>query len=409
MLEELCDQAHTLCVGILALIGQGYFIDLSSVSTPAELPEEYQLKVICKAVSPPPGVKTWSPLLMSIFNDLPLNLLSPALKCMATVGAEGIPCSHLTLCADLPPQNRAQLTALQTKLIDEVKAETCDTALCTDELQTISSLLTGSIDSLLNESVSKHLIDFAVISKYVREHPNTLGTTILARLQVKHYGHIVQFLRQTLGLIAYYSLLAAQLSYDLKGGKQGKDDAEVEGKGVGRTTNAADTLTEAAPVTYRELVPLDWESLQNNAEANANRELSIPAPALLLEEELALVKAEDEGEQWEIRIGSCTVQDENSSTVAPQAAAGDAAAYTLPLPPPPTAQHSQANYEAAWTLLQNPKNSKEHDAVLVLLSDLGADDIESLGLLEEEHIRQLAALLKVVPSKRLLAVCSVAL
>ena len=156
-------------------------------------------------------------------------------------------------------------------------------------------------------------------------------------------------------------------------------------------------------------MPLDWESLQNNTEANANRELGIPAPALLLEEELALVKAEDEGEQWEIRMGSCTEQDENSSTVAPQVAAGDAAAYTLPLPPPPTAQHSQVNYEAAWTILQNPKNSKEHEAVLILLSDLGADDIESLELLEEEHIRQLAALLKVVPSKRLLAVCSVAL
>jgi hypothetical protein len=410
-LEEFCDQALTLCVGILALIGQGYFSDLNSVSSPAELSEDYQLKSICKAVPPPPGVKAWSPLLMSIFSNLPLNLLSPALKCMAAVGAEGNPCSHSTLCADIPQQNRAQLTALQTRLIEEVKAETCDTALYTAELQTISSLLTSSIDTLLNESVNKQFIDYAVISKYVKEHPNTLGTTVLARLQVKHYGCVVQYLRQTLGLIAYYSLLAAQLRYDLKSGKQGRSAGEAEG--LGHTTNAPDCETETAPVTYRELVPDDWESLQNNTKANINRELSIPAPALLLEEELDRVEVEEEGERWEIRVGSrnvvCNVMDGSSGSDAcpPPAEQGDAATVTPP-PFPPAAQLDLSTYEAAWTILQKHDNSKRYEATSTLLSDLGADDAGSLGLLDEEHIRQLAALLKLVPSKRFLAACRVA-
>jgi hypothetical protein len=405
-LEELCDQAHTLCVGILALIGQGYFIDLKSVCSPAEMAVEYQLKSICKAVPPPPGVKAWSPLLMSIISNSPLNFLSPTLKCMAAVGAEGNPCSHSTLCANLPLQNRAQLTALQTRLIEEVKAETCDTAQYTDELQTISSLLTTSIDTLLNESVSKQLIDFAVISKYVKEHPNTLGTTVLARLQVKHYGCVVQYLRQTLGLIAYYSLLAAQLRYDLKSGKQGRSAGEAEG--LGHTTHARDFVTETAPVTYRELVPDDWESLQINTGASINRELSIPAPALLLEEELVRVEIEEEGERWEIRVGSryvvCNEVDGSSGSDAspPPAEQGDAATVTPP-PFPPAAQLDLFTYEAAWTILQKHENSKNYEATSALLSDLGADDAESLGLLEEEHIRQLAALLKLVPSKRFLA------
>ena len=318
VLDALCDQALTLCLGILGLIGQGYFNDLAS-SVSETISEKYSLSSLFAHIKPPTGSKGWSPLLKSILNDLPLCKLFPAVKCLAIAGAEGSPCSHSQLCAELPQVNKEHHIALQKQIIEAVKNKSYDTSLITVELQAISSLLSGISDDILNENSSKPLADVTVISKYIKDYPNTLGAIIVDRLKVKHYGQIMQFLRQTLGHVAYNSLLVAQQNYDLKGtmdGKQGYqgDLGNLVGQRVqGGQSDVSNTTERRAPlkiikqpVTYRERVPIDWESLQNVRESSVNREHYTPAPALLLQVELGRTELREVDDEWEIVAGSYT-------------------------------------------------------------------------------------------------------
>jgi hypothetical protein len=316
LLDALCDQALTLCLGMLGLIGQGFFDDLA-LSESEALSEKYRLGSIFSHITPPPGGRGWSPLLKSILNEFPLGKLLAAIKCLAIAGAEGSPCSHSPLCAELPQVNKDHLKALQAQIIEAVKDVTCDTSLITDELQTISSLLSGILENILNENINKSLSDFTVISKYVKDYPHSLGAVILDKLKVKHYGRVMQFLRQTLGHVAHNSLLAAQLSYDLKGVKDTKEGKQREQVKQGESTTTSTLLKTAThPVTYRERVPDDWECFQNEKEVSTNRELNTSAPALLLEEELARIELEKADDEWEIVAGSYTGGGMSDTTIA---------------------------------------------------------------------------------------------
>jgi hypothetical protein len=310
LLDGLCDHALTLCLGMLGLIGQGFFSDLV-LSKSEALSDRYRLASLSSHITPPPGGRGWSPMLKHILDEFPLGKLLAAIKCLAIAGAEGSPCSHSTLCAELPQVNKDRLNALQEQVIEAVKDITCDTSLITNELQTISSLLSGVLENVLNENINKPLLDFSVISKYVRDYPHSLGAVILDKLKVKHYGRVMQFLRQTLGHVAHNSLLAAQLSYDLEGLKGTKDGKGMKDGKQGEQGQQGEVITTTTqrkaathPVTYRERVPDDWELFQNEKEVSTNRELNTPAPELLLQEQLARIDLEKADDEWEIVAGS---------------------------------------------------------------------------------------------------------
>jgi hypothetical protein len=131
----------------------------------------------------------------------------------------------------------------------------------------------------------------------------------------------VHLLRQTLGLIAYYNLQAAQLSYDRKG--KGKSNREGRGDVSNADTDTdMDTVTAATTLTYRELVPQDWEDLRDVSQAEANPELcftasslslslSHPQPHSLVEGEFTLnseAEAEDADKEWN-NLEDCLVAE----------------------------------------------------------------------------------------------------
>ena len=430
-LEGMCDQALSLCLGTLSLIaegegeGEGYFHDLGAVSRAADLPLKYGLPSLLSKIPLPPGAECWSSLLVSILSDFRLPQLFTAIKCIAIIGTDGVACGHSALSAELPEEDKARLLSLQSKLIDEVKEGKGDVASMTDDLQTISSLLTGAMDSMLNDNGNKLLTASTVISKYLREHPHTLGATILSRLKVKHYGQTVHLLRQTLGLIAYHNLQAAQLSYDQKGksNRQGKGDVPSD----------AVTVTAVTALTYRELVPLDWEDLQDASQAELNPELCFTAPSLslsnhyhhsLINRELPLNSEYGEADQeWNIAEGHFAAEkDVEAETGIISAVENEATSdidmeieiedrYVIATPQVDerkpislaVGESVLPDLSAAWAILMNPTYSTNPRELQRVVEDvLGIFEMDHLQYCTEEEVRQLATLLKYVPSRRLL-------
>lgn len=436
-LEGMCDQALSLCLGTLSLIvegesegeGEGYFHDLGAVSHAADLPQKYGLPNILSKIPLPPGAECWSSLLVSVLSDFRLPQLFTAIKCIAIIGTDGIACGHSALSAELPEEDKARLLSLQSKLIDKVKEGKGDVASMTDDLQTISSLLTGAMDSMLNDNGNKLLTASPVISKYLREHPHSLGATILSRLQIKHYAQIVHLLRQTLGLIAYHNLQAAQLSYDQKGksNRQGKGDVPSD----------ADTVTAVTALTYRELVPLDWEDLQDDSQTELNPELCFTAPSLslshhyhhsLIKRELPLNLEYGEADQeWNIAEGYFAAEkDAEAETGMIRAVENETISdidievdmeieiedrYVIAAPQLNESKPTSLvvggsvlpDLSAAWAILINPTYSSSPRELQRVLEDvLGIFEMDHLQYCTEEEVRQLATLLKYVPSRRLL-------
>ena len=387
-MEDLCEQALALCLGVLRLISQDYFRGLSNLSS-TQLPPEYHAKIFISNISLPPGMKRWSQDLLTLL-EFPLGKLFAAFKCVAQVATEGVACCHLSLCADLPVDSKKRLMGIQDKVVEEVKAAECDVTTVTAELQTISSLLTDSLDSLLNDTGDKLLTKVTAIEKYLKEQQNKLANLLLPKLRIKHYGAVVRFLRQTLGLIAYHNLQAVQLSYSTNKRNESDESSMNNESGIRYEV-------------YQEMVPSDWEALQNTPDVTIFPELSVSAPVLLMEHELHILEKErrkDESgiidEDWMISTPleyGIKVPSSDVSTLN-QKNAQDIKEKSV------TA--TKVEYFNAWAILKDPSSASCPSSVSQALEDLGVYDADSLEFLDEEDKATLSGLLKRVPGKKLL-------
>lgn len=396
-MENLCEQALALCIGVLRLISQGYFDELAE-RTSLELPNDYLAKTYIGKISLAPGMKTWSPELRSLL-DFPLSRQFAVLKCMAKVGTEGVACGYLSLCVDMPEDDKKRLQSIQDELVESVKAGNCDVPLTTSELQTISFQLTDSLDSLLNDKGDKQLIKVTAVDKYLREHKNVLANAILPKLKVKHYGEVVRFLRQTLGLIAYHNLQAVQLTYNVK--KPIEDDnGAISCTSESLVRTGSDTDVSLLSV-YREIVPADWEAVQNTPDAIAYPELTVSAPTLLIENEFHLREKERSREQssdidddW--MISSSTICEDELLTKATTQSEDEVENLEKK-----GTYKASLDYLGAWQILSKPNSAFVPSDLSQALENLGADDADSLQYLDEEDMLTLCALLKKVPERKL--------
>ena len=414
-MENLCEEALALCLGVLRLISQDYFEGLSKLSSTL-LPPEYLAKNFISNISLVPGMKSWSQDLLSLL-EFPLISLSAALKCVAQLGTEGIVCCHLSLCADVPEDSKKRLMNIQDKVVMEVIAAECDVTAVTTELQTISSLLTDSLDSLLNDTGDKLLTKVTAVEKYLKEHQNQLANIILPKLKIKHYGAVVRFLRQTLGLIAYHNLQAVQLSYSAK-----KCNESDEGNMNNESGNRH--------AVYQEMVPSDWEALQNVPDAIIYPEFSVSAPVLLVEHELHLLdkgkRKEEVGiidEEWmictpvdfeikvpsceievpscEIKVPSCEIKVPSCEVKVPSSDDSTRDQNNAQVMKKESVTATKVDYPNAWAILKDPLSAACPSSVSQELNNLGVNDADSLEFLEDEDIATLSGLLKKVPSKKL--------
>ena len=67
-------------------------------------------------------------------------------------------------------------------------------------------------------------------------------------------------------------------------------------------------------------------------------------------------------------------------------------------------QLTERDWDKAWEILTNPKNTTDTDKVQLdgMLDALGASSVETLEVLDEADIRQLAEMLKKAPKRLLL-------
>ena len=407
-MENLCEEALALCLGMLQLISQDYFEGLSELSSTL-LPPKYLAKNFISNISLVPGMKSWSQELLSLL-EFPLGSLSTVLKYVAQLGTEGIVCCHLSLCTDLPEDSKKRLMNIQDKVVIKVIAAECDVNTVTTELQTISSLLTDSLDSLLNDTGDKLLTKVTAVEKYLKEHQNELANLILPKLKIKHYGAVVRFLRQTLGLIAYHNLQAVQLSYSAKKRKESDEGYMGSESGIRHAK-------------YKEKVPSDWEALQNIPDEIIYPEFSVSAPVLLLEHELHLRekekrKEESIDEDWmictpvdcEINVPSCEIKVPSCEIEVPSSDDSTRNQNNAQGIKEESATATKVDYSNAWAILTDPFSCPSivpqelgelgTSIVSQELDILGVSEADSLKYLDAGDIARLSDLLKKVPGKK---------
>lgn len=266
VLEDICGQAVTLCIGVLSLIEDRIVEDIviSSEGNSVKASDHFVRRYV-EEIPYPPGSKRWSPLLLKLLNDMPLLRLPSAVKCLAKAGVNGVICCDQSLSSELSDEKNEKLKKLQEDLIREVQRGVHDTSI-TVQLQNISSILNDNVDYFLNDSENKYLMDIPTISNYLKNHANPVVKGIFTQLKVKHYGACLLYLRQTIGLLSYHNLRSKTYLNDISC----KDDNVIgyfDGENCLEESRIVNSIKIKATV-YHERVPEDWEYLQNKSTDN---------------------------------------------------------------------------------------------------------------------------------------------
>jgi hypothetical protein len=91
---------------------------------------------------------------------------------------------------------------IQDKLYDQLKSGESDLMVLADkeQLESLGTLLTENVNVLAGSTDTKPLKEISCLAAYLSDDRNAFAAKVVGRLQVHHYGSLMKFVRQTIGM-----------------------------------------------------------------------------------------------------------------------------------------------------------------------------------------------------------------
>jgi len=247
---------------------------------------------------------SWSPWLLGMIGSIPTLHASAVAIVLSNVRFDNFSCSHHSLSATVPNDDKLRFDAMQNELLDDVRnGNSALVAQKKEQLVGLSELLTSYLDSLLlrKDSIVLKRLDF--IELFFEQQNSDFIEKLVGRLQVKHYGFIVGFVRQTLGLVSLHSIRFFE----------SPESSVVHEEKIQNICE--DFVIPSATVRshiYCERVPPEWETCQ---EKNEGKEYTKSSVLILKEEDSAFPSQQEEDKAIITTLDSCNVTSLQSTVV----------------------------------------------------------------------------------------------